>query len=151
MAERVKRLTRQGSDKKEQNLSKMEVGIDIYSPIFEKFIVQLNGRIKECLPKIYSDEFEHGEITAKIKLSMPEREKPKEVYDEDGEQTTVMEAYKSPNIEHKISLQFKQKSEVDGEVILREHEIKEVDGEYIAVPIQKPQVSMDEYLEGRKK
>lgn len=107
-------------------------------------------KFTECLSKVYDDEFEGGEITAKIKISMPEFEDPQQVIDSFGESTTMMRKYKSPSIEHKISLQLKQKSESTGEVVLREHEIKEIDGNYVAVPLVKAQMSMDEFLDNQE-
>lgn len=147
MNRNMRKLTaREEDEQRRQKLSETEFDIDLYSPMFEQFIVQLNARIGDCLMKVFTDEFEDGEITAKIKITMPEYEDPQIVVDGYGEQTTMMRRYKSPSIKHTISLQLKQKREVSGEVALKEHEVKEIDGKYVAVPVVKAQVTMEEYL-----
>ena len=132
---------------KKRDLSKIEVAIKLDSPMFECFMKELNGAIKRGIVKVFSEEFEDAEITSKIKITLPTYEEPKEVIDrESGEHVTRMRPYKVPHIEHKITVSLKQKSETSGDFILKGHELMEIDGEFIAVPITQAQMHMGEFI-----
>lgn len=133
---------------KKKDLSNTEIAIKLDSPMFECFMRELNGAIKRGVLKVYGEEFEDAEITAKIKIDLPTYEEPQQVIDEfTGEQVTRMRQYKAPHIDHKITVNLKQKSETSGDFILKQHELREIDGEFIAIPISKAQMSIHEFLE----
>ena len=132
---------------KKKDFSEMRVAIKLDSPMFECFVRELNAAIKRGVIKVYGEEFEDAEITAKIKIDLPTYEEPQQVIDEySGETVTRMRQYKAPHIDHKITVNLKQKSETSGDFILKQHELREIDGEFIAVPITQAQMRIDEFV-----
>ncbi len=132
---------------KKKDFSEMKVAIKLDSPMFECFMRELNGAVKRGLTKVFSEEFEDAEITAKIKITLPTYEEPEQVIDEEsGDRVTRMRPYKAPHVEHKITVNLKQKSETSGDFILQKHELMEIDGEFVAVPVTQAQMSIREFL-----
>lgn len=132
---------------KKKDLSTMEVALKLDSPMFECFVRELNVAIKRGLMKVNSEEFEEATVTAKIKIDLPTYEEPQQVRDEfTGETVTRMRQYKVPHIDHEITVNLNQKTKTTGNFILKEHEIMEIEGEFIAIPIAQAQMSMDEFV-----
>ena len=82
--------------------------INIQSPIFEKMLSDLNGEIQRVIDQVHNEEFEAGEITLKLNLTLPYafKEFPRE--DENGEMINELYKYKQPRFEHKVTTTLKK-------------------------------------------
>lgn len=124
------------------DLSKKALDIDIDSSVFEEMKSTLDCEIKRVLHKVYNNEFEAGEITLKLSITIPETYKfyPCEhpVTHEMIEQKYM---YRKPIFEYKTSTALKKQYKAEGK-FEEERELKEIDGEFVAVPLENPQMSM---------
>ncbi|MBU5439469.1 hypothetical protein KQI42_15750 [Tissierella sp. MSJ-40] len=123
------------------DLSRKALEIDIESPIFNSMIHDLNLEIKRAIEKVYDKEFEVGEISLKLKLSIKDdyKEYPKE--NEFGELINETYKYRKPYFEHQVSTTLKKQYKQEG-VYTEEKEVKFEDGQYIVAPIMDPQISL---------
>lgn len=123
------------------DLSKKVLEIDINSPIFNCMLHDLNLEIKRVIEKVYDEEFEIGEISLKLKLSINNdyKEYPKE--NRFGELINETYKYRKPYFEHQVSATLKKQYKQDG-VYTEEKEVKFENGQYYVVPIIEPQTSL---------
>lgn len=123
------------------DLSKQILEIDIESPIFNTMLHDLNLEIKRAIEKVYDEEFEIGEISLKLKLSITDdyKEYPKE--NEFGELVSETYKYRKPYFEHQVSTTFKKQYKQEG-LYTEEKEVKCIGGEYMVVPLKEPQISL---------
>lgn len=123
------------------DLSNKILEIDIKSPIFNAMLHDLNLEIKRVIDKVYDEEFEIGEISLKLKLSIVNeyKEYPKE--DRFGDLVNETYKYRKPYFEHQVSTTLKKQYKLDG-VYTEEKEIKFEDGQYYVVPLIEPQLSL---------
>ncbi len=131
--------------KENVDLSKQVLEIDIESPVFNSMLHDTNKEIKRVMQKVYDEEFESGEITIKLNLTILDDYKEFPKTNEFGELVNELYRYKRPRFEHKVTTTLKKQFKQDG-LYTEEKEIQFVDGEYIAVPIENPQLGMDDYL-----
>jgi len=120
--------------------------ISMTSPIFEDFIKNLNNAVNECLHELNAENFSGGDITAKISIEL---EDAVEVYPESGkgkEATQGRHHYKKPNIEHKVALTLKKKSENKGGYSQQRQELvfDEKNNRFILVEVKTAQVTLSE-------
>ena len=117
--------------------------INIQSPIFEKMLSDLNGEIQRVIDQVHNEEFEAGEITLKLNLTLPYafKEFPRE--DENGEMINELYKYKQPRFEHKVTTTLKKQFKREG-LYLDDKEVKFEDGHFLAVPIEDPQIDIFE-------
>lgn len=123
------------------DLSRKILEIDIESPIFKNMLHDLNLEIKRAIEKVYDEEFEVGEISLKLKLSIADDYKvyPKE--NEFGEIINETYQYRRPYFEHQVSTTFKKQYKQEG-LYTEEKEVKCIDGNYVVAPLKEPQLSM---------
>ena len=123
------------------DLSNKILEIDIESPIFNTMLHDLNLEIKRVIDKVFDEEFEIGEISLKLKLSIVDeyKEYPKE--NEFGELINQTYKYRKPYFEHQVSTTLKKQYKQEG-VYTEEKEVKFEDGQYYVVPIIEPQTSL---------
>src|SRR5699024_6924899 len=93
--------------------------------------------------QVYDEEFEGGEFTLKLNLTLPYafKEFPRE--DENGEMINELYKYKQPRFEHRITTTLKKQYKREG-LYLDDKEVKFEDGQYIATPIEDPQIDIFE-------
>ena len=127
------------------DLSKQVLEIDIESPVFNSMLHDTNQEIKRVMQKVYDEEFESGEITIKLNLTILDDYKEFPKTNEFGELVNELYRYKRPRFEHKVTTTLKKQFKQDG-LYTEEKEIQFVDGEYVAVPIENPQLGVDDYL-----
>lgn len=129
------------------DLSNKVLELDIYSPIFKIMLHDLNLEMKRAIDKVFERDFEGGEITLKLKIEIPDGYKEYPKTDRYGNTTTERYVYRRPRFEHTVTTTLKKQYKQEG-VYAEERDIKFVDGQYIACPIQDPQMSVfDEYQE----
>lgn len=127
-----------------EDLSREVLSVDLNSPIFRTMRRKLNDQIQKVLIKAYNGEFESGDISLKITLSVPTLTKKFPVEDGiSGEHPKIkVYEYKALNIKHNITTTLKKVDKIDGEYF-GEKELKKDDtGEFVEVPIENPQISM---------
>jgi hypothetical protein len=115
--------------------------IDINSPIFKSLLSDLNKEIKRVIEKIYDEEFEAGEISLKLALSLPEDCKEYPKVNELGFKESEFYYYRKPYFKHSVSTSLKKQYKQQGEYIA-DREVQLVDGQYILVPVKEPQLSL---------
>lgn len=123
------------------DLSKKILEIDIESPIFNSMLHDLNIEIKRVIDKVFDEEFEVGEISLKLKLSINEDYKTYPKDDGYGGLTEQTYMYRKPYFEHQVSTTLKKQYKQEG-VYTEEKEVKFKDGQYYVVPILEPQTSL---------
>jgi hypothetical protein len=124
------------------DLSSRVLEIDIYSPIFQEMLNNLNTEIERTIKKVYDKDFVGGEISLKLNIEIPKAFKDFPKKDEFGEMTVKTYAYRRPRFIHKVTTTLKKQFKQEGEYEA-EREIKvDDDGRFIAVPVEDPQVSM---------
>lgn len=116
--------------------------ININSPIFKSMLTDLDLEIKRVIEKLYKEEFEAGDISLKLSLSLPEESK---VYPGKKDELDFGESeiyyFKKPYFEHKVSTSLKKQYKTDG-VYTEDRELKLVDDKYVLVPVTDPQISL---------
>ena len=125
------------------DLSKQVLEIDIESPVFNCMLHDLNREVQRVVDKVYKEEFEVGEITVKLTLTIPDSYKEYPKVNEFGEDVFETYKYKKPYFEHKVSTTLKKQFKQEG-IYSEEREVRFEDGKYVAVPIESPQVTMFE-------
>lgn len=123
------------------DLSNKVLEIDIESPIFTIMLHDLNMEIKRAVGKIFERDFEGGEITLKIKVEIPDAYKEYPKTDRYGNSTTETYRYRKPRFEHAVTTTLKKQYKQEG-IYAEDRDIKFVDGQYLACPIQDPQISV---------
>ena len=124
------------------DLSKEVLNVNIDSPVFKPILDNLNEKIIEVVKKVYNEEFESGDISLKLTLTVPIETKRFPVETLPGEHPTVKTyEYKALQFEHDITTTFKKVDKEKGKY-WGDKELKEDDGKFIKVPIEDPQVSM---------
>lgn len=91
-----------------------EIEVSINSPIFEEFNVNLNNKILSCLEELYAENFNGGEINAKISIELVNDYEHYPTTGNDGEIIEKSYHFRKPTIEHKVTLTLKKKAEVKG-------------------------------------
>lgn len=123
------------------DLSNKVLEIDIESPIFKIMLHDLNMEIKRAIDKVFERDFELGEITLKLKMEIPDGYKEYPKTDRYGNSTTETYKYRKPRFEHTVTTTLKKQFKQEG-IYAEERDIKFVDGQYLACPIQDPQISV---------
>jgi hypothetical protein len=91
-----------------------QIKVDINSEIFEQFNNDLNNALMECLNELYAENFEAGDISAKIAVELPE---DMEIYPEINDNGDAVEkayVFKKPSIDYKVTLTLKKRAEAKG-------------------------------------
>lgn len=127
----------------EVDISKKVLKIDIESPVFNAMLNDTNKEIQRCIKKVYDEEFESGEITIKLNISIPETFKTIPKVDEFGELINETYKYRRPVFKHNITSTLKKQFKQEG-IYTEEKDVKYEDGEFIVVPIKDPQISIDD-------
>ncbi|BFN03885.1 hypothetical protein [Clostridium tetani] len=127
----------------EVDISKKVLKIDIESPVFNAMLNDTNKEIQRCIKKVYDEEFESGEITIKLNISIPETFKTIPKVDEFGELINETYKYRRPVFKHNITSTLKKQFKQEG-IYTEEKDVKYEDGEFIVVPIKDPQMSIDD-------
>lgn len=125
------------------DLSKKVLEIDIESPVFNCMLQDMNEEIQRIIQKVYDEEFSEGEITLKLNLSIPFDYKEIPKTSEYGELINELYRYRKPRFEHKITATLKKQYKQEG-LYSEEKEIKFIDGQFVAVPIEDPQLHIDD-------
>lgn len=123
------------------DLSNKILEIDIESPIFNTMLHDLNLEIKRVIDKVFDEEFEIGEISLKLKLSINEDYKTYPKDDGYGGFTEETYKYRKPYFEHQVSTTLKKQYKQEG-AYTEEKEVKFEDEQYYVVPIIEPQTSL---------
>ncbi|MBS4538192.1 hypothetical protein GOQ27_06940 [Clostridium sp. D2Q-11] len=123
------------------DISKKVLEIDIDSPIFEDMLENLNREILRVVEKVYEEEFEAGEITVKLALTIPTSYKDYPAKNEFGEMVNKTFSFRKPHFEHKITTNLKKQFKQEG-LYTEEKEVVFKDGKFVAMPIQEPQTSL---------
>lgn len=123
------------------DISKQILQVDIESPIFKIMLHDLNLEIKRVIEKVYEEEFEVGEISLKLKLSINNDYKVFPKDDGYGGLTEDTYRYRKPYFEHQVSTTLKKQYKQEG-VYTEEKEIKFDHGQYYVVPLKEPQTSL---------
>ncbi|NOH14845.1 hypothetical protein [Clostridium cochlearium] len=127
----------------EVDISKKVLKIDIESPVFNAMLNDTNKEIQRCIKKVYDEEFESGEITIKLNISIPETVKIIPKVNEFGELINETYEYRRPVFKHNITSTLKKQFKQEG-IYTEEKDVKYEDGEFIVVPIKDPQMSIDD-------
>lgn len=124
------------------DLSREVLNVDIDSPVFKPMLDNLNGKIIETVKKVYNEEFESGDISLKITLTVPTETKKFPVETLPGEHPTVKTyQYKVLQFKHNITSTLKKVDKDEGNY-WGDKELKEDDGKLIEVPVEDPQIGM---------
>ncbi|MCL2215788.1 MAG: hypothetical protein FWB91_02080 [Defluviitaleaceae bacterium] len=92
-------------------MNTMEFELTAQSEAFEDFNAHLNHRIKKCLYELYEGNFEGGEISAKISIELCDSTQEVYVQNESGEEETTTKYFRTPQIESKVTLTLKKRTE----------------------------------------
>ncbi|EPY6430841.1 hypothetical protein [Clostridium sporogenes] len=125
------------------DLSKKVLDIDIESPVFYAMLNDVNKEVQRCIKKVYDEEFESGEISLKLNISIPEAFKVIPKTNEFGELINETYKYRKPVFEHKITSTLKKQFKQEG-IYEEERDVKFEDGKFIAVPIKDLQISIED-------
>ena len=117
--------------------------LDVNSPAMEEAVASLDKMLKKCLDQVFDGEFESGEINLKLEVGVEPAIELFPATDDLGEPTEHAYEYKKPVLKHKASLQLKKKEEISGQFCGRV-ELKMIDGQFVAVPIEDAQMSLFE-------
>ena len=128
------------------DLSKTVLEIDIESPVFNCMLQDLNREIQRTLDKVYNGDFEAGEISVKLVLTIPEDFKEFPKTNEFGEMVNELYRYRRPHFEHKVTTTLKKQYKQEG-FYGEEREVKFEGGQFMAVPIIDPQLTMEDFFE----
>ncbi|WP_085829376.1 hypothetical protein [Clostridium massiliodielmoense] len=127
-----------------KDLSKQVLAVDITSPIFQSMVDTLNEKIIDVIKNVYNEEFESGDISLKITLSVPETIKEVPTDNGLGELVVKSYKYKALQFKHNITSTLK-KVDKDEDYYYGEKELKEDDeGNFIEQPIRNPQMCIDD-------
>ena len=124
-------------------MSEKEFEINLHSPVFKELISNLNFQIGQCLKELFEDNFEAGEITAKINI---------EVTNEVEYIHAQSYYYRKPAFNHKVTLTLKKKEELKGEYD-EKAELKRVGGSFLLTSVEKSkleQMSLTEIIESKE-
>lgn len=130
---------------KKAKLQEKALDISLGVGVLSDAIANGNKKIKECLDKVASGEFEKGKVTITVEITTQELEAQNVI----NQATNSVESrtYISPVITHKESLSMTYKSESGESIDLPDMELIEIGGEYIAVPLEDAQVLLDDYMQ----
>ncbi|URZ06456.1 hypothetical protein [Clostridium felsineum] len=126
-----------------EDLSRAVLNVDLNSPIFKTMIRKLNDQIKKVLIKVYNEEFESGDISLKLTLTVPTQYKDFPVESNIPGEPPTMKTYEYKALQFKsnITTTLKKTNKIDNEY-RSEKELKNNDGEFVEVPIEDPQISL---------
>ena len=124
------------------DLSKKVLNVDLDSPVFRPMIDILNEQIIGVIKKVYNEEFESGDISLKVTLSVPIMTKRFPVENRFGEPVVQSYEYKALQFKHNITTTLKKVDKEDGSYY-GDKELKEDDdGNFVETPIEDPQMSI---------
>jgi predicted DNA-binding protein YlxM (UPF0122 family) len=126
-----------------KDLSKQVLEINIDSPIFNCLRQDLNEEIQRCISQVYDEKFSAGEISIKLTIELLNSYQNIPREDEYGETMQDTFLYRKPNFEHKITTTLKKRYKQEGS-FTDEREVIFEDGEYKAIPLKDPQVSIED-------
>ncbi|MCQ2014674.1 chromosome segregation protein SMC [Clostridium butyricum] len=117
--------------------------LNIYSPIFEKMLKQLDVELQHVLKNVYEEKFEGGDIklSISVEINKAENEVPK-VDPKTGELVNEIIRYKRPKFEYKTNSTLKKRHEVKGEYEERK-QIVYKDDEFIISGLDNPQLKLN--------
>lgn len=127
-----------------EDLSRRVLEVDIDSPVFNPMLDKLNEQIIEVIKKVYNEEFESGDVSLKLTLTVPRMRKKYELEDDYGQPIVQSYEYKALQFKHNVTTTLKKVDKEEGSY-WGEKELKEDgSGNFIETPIKDPQVSMFE-------
>jgi hypothetical protein len=126
------------------DLSKRVLGIDIDSPVFLCLLQDIDKEIQRCIKKVFEGEFESGEISVKLNIEIPETYKSFPRTNLDGDLINDTYKYRKPDFQHKVTSTLKKKYEQKGG-FTGEREVVFEDGEFVARPINREQMTLEDY------
>lgn len=127
-----------------EDLSRKVLEVDIDSPVFQSMLDKLNEQMIEVIKKVYNEEFESGDISLKLTLSVPLLTKRFPVENEIGEPIVKTYEYKALQFKHNITTTLKKVDKEDGSYYGEKELQKDDYGNFIEKPIEDPQLSMFE-------
>lgn len=125
------------------DFSKRVLEISIESEVFSGMLRDINLEIQRCIHQVYEEKFESGEINLKLTIELPEAHENYPVIDEGGEASILEFKYRKPVFGHKVTTTLKKQYKRDGGYCDK-RDIQLKDGRFIAIPIEDPQVAIDE-------
>lgn len=129
------------------DLSKKVLEIDIESPVFAAMISSSNQQIEKVIKLVYDEKFKSGEISLKLNIELPNAYKEFPRKDElTGEMVIDTFKYRKPVFEHKLTTTLKKQFKDDGGYT-DERDVQFQDGKFVAVPIKKNQIHIDDLVQ----
>jgi len=112
---------------------------------FVEFLGELETAIQSVLEEIYSGNFAGGEISAKIAIELQDaHEAYPETTDESGQITKHFYNFKTPRIDHAVTMTLKRRSQIKGTFIDRDTELFCDDEGFKTRKITKAQLTLDD-------
>ncbi|WP_346888317.1 hypothetical protein [Clostridium sp. UBA1056] len=128
------------------DLSRKVLDIDIESPVFNCMLHDLNMEIERVIKQVYDEKFEGGEITLKLSIEIPNGYETIPKTDEFGEMINETYKYRKPVFEHKVTTTLKKQYKNEG-IFNEKRDIQFKDGKFIAVPIKRSQMHIDDLIQ----
>ncbi|MCL2357118.1 MAG: hypothetical protein FWC70_08180 [Defluviitaleaceae bacterium] len=101
-----------------------EFTLTAQSDAFKDFNENFNRKITECLYELYHGNFEGGEISAKISIELVDCTRAVHLQDEYGQGASTTKVYRTPQIETKVTLTLKKRTEAKATYSERTLELK---------------------------
>ena len=116
--------------------------LDVNSPAMKEAVSSLDTLLQRCLGKLVDGDFAEGEITLKLCIGVePEIEWYSSLDEKTGETISKSYEYRKTSIQHKATMQLKQKDERSG-CYSDKVEVKEIDGKFVVIPIEDMQTTL---------
>lgn len=125
------------------DLSRKVLEIDIESPVFGCMLNDLNMEIERVIKQVYDEKFEGGDITLKLSIEIPNAYETVPKVDATGEMVNETYRYRKPVFEHKVTTTLKKQFKNEG-IFDEERDIQFQDGKFVAVPIKRNQIHIDD-------
>jgi len=121
---------------------------NLKSTPFNEFSVELEAALQSVLEEIYNGSFVGGEISAKIAIELQNaHEEYPETTDENGAKIKHYYNFKTPRIDHAVTMTLKRRSQTKGTFIDRDTELFCDDEGFKTRKITKAQLSLED-IEG---
>lgn len=132
------------------DLSRMVLDIDIESEVFKCMLHDLDMEVQRVIKQVYDERFESGEITLKLNIEIPNSYETVPKNDENGEMINETYKYRKPVFEHKVTTTLKKQYKNEG-IFDEKRDIQFKDGKFIAVPIKRCQMHIDDLIPAANK
>jgi hypothetical protein len=125
-----------------EDLSRKVLEVNIDSPVFQPILDKFNEQIIEVIRQVYNEEFESGDVTLKLTLSVPKLTKRFPV--DEGFNNPKYESYeyKALRFKHNVTTTLKKVDKDDGSYYGEKELEKDDEGNFIEKPIEDPQLNM---------